>query len=615
MSQRRPILLALSVLTALVLMACTPIQPVEAPPAAEARPTPARQGFGSAPTEQLQALIPQECFDEQGILYDECVDLVTPECLDADNNILLECIATTPAADEPDSAASAPAGEENLVADTGFRPTANGFSFPNYGDDFAAVNLTSDEMWRMFGDAVCARIAGGQCTLTSTAAQWMEQTNGGMSGGHCEGFAVLSQLIYGGLIDPTQFGGNTASELALEENEPLQREIAYWFTTQFPTWSQQRVGSANEQVEFLLNAYQENPSDLYRIGVTKADGSGGHAITAYGIEDIGGGIYWILVYDNNYPDETRRIEVHTNTNTWQYEASINPEVEPDLYTGDESNPIFLAANEPRLGIQPCDFCAGDFFSQGDGLSATGQRYNQVWLEGDAQPLIVDEEGRRLGYDAGEFVNEIPGAKVQRVLGDNSLAQQDVPPIFHIPVGITFTVTIDGNSIKDQTENNSSVVMIGQGYYVGVDGIVMDPDQVDHLTLGGEGGLIAYRTDYSESPDIILGIQKPEADFELNLHGEDIKPDTETLVLFDHQADLIAVSSTSDEYGEFSLSITRIDDEGEESFESEEPLRLEPGDTLYFYFGEWKGEGSNLEIGLDAGGDGTIDDVVNMSDQE
>ena len=102
---------------------------------------------------------------------------------------------------------------------------------------------------------------------------------------------------------------------------------------------------------------------------------------------------------------------HT-TRVWQRVKPATPSVDP--------------------GVQRCDFCAGDFFSQGNDLSATTQRYNQVWLEGDAQPLVIDEEGRRLGYDEGKFVNEIPGAKVQRVLGDNSLAQQDVPPIFHIP---------------------------------------------------------------------------------------------------------------------------------------------------------------------------------------
>src|SRR5690349_16405295 len=75
----------------------------------------------------------------------------------------------------------------NLVYDLGFTPQENGFSFSNYGDDIPAINLTAVELRRMFGDQVCARLHGDDCTLTPPAEQWMEQINDGMAGGHCEG--------------------------------------------------------------------------------------------------------------------------------------------------------------------------------------------------------------------------------------------------------------------------------------------------------------------------------------------------------------------------------------------------------------------------------------------
>lgn len=497
--------------------------------------------------------------------------------------------------------------------DTGFRPQVNGLSFPNYGSDLPVTNLTPAEMQRMFGDVVCA-IPGDPCTLTPPASQWMEQTNASMGGGHCEGFAVLSQLIYADVVDPNQFGGDVAASFQLQNNEGLQRELAYWFATQGPTWGLQRIGTAKDQVEFLIEAYQQNPTDLYRIGVLKPDGTGGHAITAYAVEDKGNGLYWIMVYDNNYPGQERYIQVDANAGTWQYEAAINPKVEPDLYTGDDTNPMFLAANEPRLEVFACSFCGSGSASGQGGLAAEAPRFNEVWMEGDAQLLITDDEGRRLGYDQGEFVNEIPEANYQPVLGQ-SLAQKDVPPVYGIPFGLDFAVVIDGNSIETE-DNETDVVVIGPGYYIGVEGIYMDPGQVDHLIIGGEGDTLAYRTDYSESPLIILGIETPEADFELEIQGTDIKPDTETLVVFDQQENIIALSSTSDEYGDFYVAISRIDDEGVETFESgDEPITLEPNDTVYFYFGEWSGQGSELIIGFDDGGDGNIDEIINMADEE
>ena len=55
------------------------------------------------------------------------------------------------------------------INDSGFRPNIDGFSFQNYADDPVTVDLTPAELQRMFGDKVCASIAGGKCTLTYPA--------------------------------------------------------------------------------------------------------------------------------------------------------------------------------------------------------------------------------------------------------------------------------------------------------------------------------------------------------------------------------------------------------------------------------------------------------------
>ena len=82
-----------------------------------------------------------------------------------------------------------------LVADSGFRPDANGFAFANYGNvgpPTNITNLTPADMRRAFGDAVCANMAGGTCNLTPPAQQWMDGENSGMAGGHCYGFSVAT---------------------------------------------------------------------------------------------------------------------------------------------------------------------------------------------------------------------------------------------------------------------------------------------------------------------------------------------------------------------------------------------------------------------------------------
>lgn len=63
------------------------------------------------------------------------------------------------------------------MSDLGFRPQSNGFNFSNYGGEEPVTNLTPVEIRRMFGDKVCARLEGEECTLTPPAQQWMEQAN------------------------------------------------------------------------------------------------------------------------------------------------------------------------------------------------------------------------------------------------------------------------------------------------------------------------------------------------------------------------------------------------------------------------------------------------------
>ena len=131
--------------------------------------------------------------------------LVLIAMLLAPNAILAYAIAA------PDNSSGQPGSNE--MDDGGFRPDINGFSFQNYGDDPSIVDLTPVEMQRMFGDKVCASTADGKCVLTYPAKRWMDEAIKAMGYGHCEGIAVLSDLIYYNQVNPSKFGGNNTIEL------------------------------------------------------------------------------------------------------------------------------------------------------------------------------------------------------------------------------------------------------------------------------------------------------------------------------------------------------------------------------------------------------------------
>ena len=117
--------------------------------------------------------------------------------------------AALPLAPPPVTAALATTG--TVVADTGFRPKVDGFSFRNYD---GGSNLTGAALQRLFGPDVCAGGQDAPCLLTPAAEQWMGHYNRLMAaGGHCYGFSTLSQLF---MCNPI-FGGVTLAKFGSPE--------------------------------------------------------------------------------------------------------------------------------------------------------------------------------------------------------------------------------------------------------------------------------------------------------------------------------------------------------------------------------------------------------------
>lgn len=524
-----------------------------------------------------------------------------------------EGVATEDAASGGE-AANPPAGASGeVVTNFGFDVATNGFSFENYGDNLPVTNLTPAEMRRMFGDQVCADINGDECILTPPAAQWMEQVNGGMSGGHCEGFAVLSLLMYTGQIPASDFGGTVASDLDIND-EALQREIAYWFTTQAtdPTRSSVIRGTPMEILEYVQQ--MDANGETYTIGIYKEDFSGGHAITPIGVEDKGDGLYAILVYDNNYPGQTRELYIDSRDNSWTYEAAINPQVQSEVYSGNaDTGTLDLTPTSSRLTVQDCPFCAGGYSSLGGGkLAAPTQKFNQIFLDGEGHILITDDKGNRLGYVDGKIVNEIEGASYNAYrMG----ASMDAPePVYTVPAQLDVTVEIDGTGLQEETLTD--LVLIGPGYSIGVEGIYLAPDQVDTAYFYPADGMIAYETLSDEAPNIVFGVENPEAeaDYYFEIYGADITGGGIITASLDVKAgDLLINTEKLKNEGSFDFYMTRITDETEDEFAAEY-IDLKEGALVYINYAEWNDANpEGIYFGVDLNGDGTIDDEYVVGD--
>jgi hypothetical protein len=545
-----------------------------------------------------------------GLLDEETVDITEEPVAETEPATVDETVSETEAPASPDSGSQS----GDLVYDLGFRPDQNGFSFENYGDDREVTNLTASELRRMFGDQVCARISSDECTLTPPAQQWMEQINDAMSGGHCEGMAVLSLMMYTDQVPEADFGASQASELDITD-ETLQREIAYWWATQTvdPTYSNVIKGTPGEILEIVQQ--MDPASETYTIGIYKEDGSGGHAITPFGVEDRGDGLYAILVYDNNYPGETRELLVDTRDDSWMYEAAINPQVESELYTGNaETMTLDLTPTSARLGEQVCPFCDGSqSASAGGKLAAAAERLNQIFLDGEGHLLITDDNGNRLGFVDGKIVNEIPGARYTAYRMGASMEAPE--PIYWLPAGMDVTISLDGSTLSE--DSATDLVMIGPGFSIGVEGISLAPGQVDTVYFMPGDEMVYYETDKDESPNMLVAIEdQGAADYYFEVQGADMQGGGAIALVLDTKAgDLLINTDKLTNEGDFAFYMTRITDEVEEEFYAE-GIALKAGAMVYVNYAEWTDANpEGIYFGVDLDGDGNVDDEYVVDDSQ
>ncbi len=90
--------------------------------------------------------------------------------------------------------------------------------------------------------------------------------------------------------------------------------------------------------------------------------TGGHSVTPirYEESETSPGVYYVHVYDNNFPGADRVLTIDTNKNRWEYKASANPDEPSALYYGDDKNKnvLYFAPVKSREGVLACPFCKG-----------------------------------------------------------------------------------------------------------------------------------------------------------------------------------------------------------------------------------------------------------------
>lgn len=526
-------------------------------------------------------------------------------------------------------ALAAGCGESSYDADTGFRPAKDGFGFANYGSDAVSTDLDVARMQELFGDKVCASKAGGTCILTPPADRWRKQMNHVAGAGHCEGMVVLSSLLFSKSagLTPSRFGAATTSDLQLPGNLTLETEIAKWGSTQLLTPTRLgEFGSKNTPAEVIDKLRQLWSAGEYpTLRVRRLDILDGHSLLPYQIVDKGDKNLVLRVYDPDYPKQERELTLDLNANRWSYVFAVSASGEAYKYEGDgTTHNLSILTTGGRLQRQDCTFCVGTganattpgaataSVTGTPGITLFNSKEEQLAIELAVKPLSIDSSYTSYQGARGTTGNEVVGdpSLTMNVTFPRLLSGAVPSPLFNLPDAYDTTIKLRDTDTKKDTP--ASLTLTGPGYELVVDDIVLHPGQEDTILVPKGQGQISYTTGSDETPIVTVGFESPGADFELS-------------IIADGKPVGLSVSLKKDEAkGEFSfqiknaqnytLQMVRIDENGEQVF-SHDGATLTDDDTIIVKYGTWQGQGMPLTLYIDDGSNGSIDETVQIVDED
>ena len=560
--------------------------------------------------------------------------------------LLLMCAATAVFA-APTVNGLKPEGE--VIASIGFDPKINGFGFRNFGEnpDYED-DLTADDLIRMFGaENVCIEGSTARdCVLYETAERWLEESVDKMNNGHCDGFSVSSLRMFlgkpfKGRKSPAEFQRGATKLFDLQKNQITSNYVSYYQTLTF----------LKETYIFRTPTFQKKPSEIMKMIAAAMDSekeyytlevwmlengkyTRGHSILPIAIEDLGGDQYRIDVYDNNYPGQTKYVSVNAKTETWRYHTANNPAETARDYVGTATTHTLALkrlSDRSRSRFE-CPFCDEDEEEEGDeddalydnGLprnfmlnaayrlkkAQTEPETMSISLSGEADLLISDPNGRRIGYDSAKkvTVNEIPGGVENIIAGG---VDDDAAPEYLIPLNPAnkkpYKINISGKTLD--AEETSDLQVVGAGFVVGFEGISVDKGETLNMTVSQDGRELSFTASADgETPSVYIttddGADKPSYEFEIG--GITLAGGKTVYVKLDPDAGLIYFKDDDGDEDKYDVKVSRTNPNGTVNVFEEFDLDIGDNNVYVLNFGSWDGK-SAMCFEDDDDNDGSFED--------
>ncbi len=550
-----------------------------------------------------------------------------------------------------------------IVAEIGFDPKINGFGFRNFGEnpDYDE-DLTADDLIRMFGaENVCIEGSTARdCVLYETAERWAEEAIEKMNGGHCDGFSVASLRMFvgrpfKGRKKPADFQRGAVNLFDLQKNQITSNYVSFYQTLTFLRETYEFRGPTFQkkpsQILLMIAEAMEAKKEFYTLEVWMKEAgkyTRGHAIVPIAVEDMGGEIYRIHVYDNNYPGQTKYVVIDANKETWRYHTANNPAETARDYVGNAtSNTLGLKRLSDRARARyECPFCDEDEEEEGDDeeafydnglpknfmLNASFVRAERrekrrksqeqeelnVSASGDIDILITDGAGKRVGYDAAKknSVNEIPGALVNLIAGDG---EEDNAPEYLLPINPAnkkpYKITLGGTD----SEETADLQIYGSGFVVGFSDVSVDKNENLNMTVSPDGRELSFTASADgETPGLYIatddGADRPSYEFEIG--GIALAAGNTVTVKLDPDKGLIYFKDDDGDADKYDVSISRTNPNGKVDVFEEFDMEIGKNNSYVLNFGAWDGK-SDICAKDDDDADGSFEDeeCTEIEDEE
>ena len=285
--------------------------------------------------------------------------------------VILLCVSTACSSNAPlPETAPVINQAELLQAGLDFEPTVDGFSFANFSGGQGDAQVRAEDLVDMFGrDGLCMATDTDECVPYPGVSIFLERLNTVLASGLCYGMSSVAMNYFGGGIALADLGIRGSNLIEIPKDKAIQRLIAKHHVMQFSneyrdSLDQFLTMAPVDIAEELWRLFSDidNSSIPYALALYTVDG--GHSVTPTRIQKFTDS-YRVFVYDSNWPQETRWVDINRGSNGWSYQAtSKNNQSTENLWTGVGPGSMTLIPQALPGEQFTCFFCqntgAGDF---------------------------------------------------------------------------------------------------------------------------------------------------------------------------------------------------------------------------------------------------------------